>query len=146
MLTDEQVFDLTSALTDVPRLDVLPSAPQYYTIQRRGARVHLRERLSVQLNFWDAHFVDISRSGALVEHTERIRPGEVYRLAFLGERRQVQVLARAIRSFVSQLVHKAEGDGQIVYRTGMEFVGGENGVGELVSSSIDQMRQQGQGR
>ena len=136
MPTDQRIFDLTSALTDMPTVGVLP-APQYYTIQRRGARVRLRERLQVQLNFWDAHFVDISLSGALVEHTERVRPGEVYHLAFPGERRQVQVLARAIRSFVSGLVHKTNGEGQIVYRTGMEFVGGENGVPDLVSASIE---------
>jgi len=134
------MFELSSALTDLPRVNVLPPAPQYYTIQRRGARVRLRERLPVQLNFWDALFVDISLSGALIEHTERVRPGEVYRLAFPGERRQVQVLARAIRSFVSQLVHVARGEGQIVYRTGIEFVGGETGVGELVSTSIEWTR------
>jgi hypothetical protein len=124
-------------LTELPTAEIPPGALQYYTIQRRGARVRLRGRLPVQLNFWDAHFVDISLSGVLVEHTERVRPGEVYRLAFPGERRQVQVLARAIRSFVSQLVHKTNGEGQIVYRTGMEFVGGENGISELVSASIE---------
>ena len=137
MPTDQRIFDLTSVLTDMPTVGVLPPALQYYTIQRRGARVRLRERLPVQLNFWDAHFVDISLSGALVEHTERVRPGEVYHLAFPGERRQVQVLGLAIRSFVSQLVHKTNGEGQIVYRTGMEFVGGENGVPDLVSASIE---------
>jgi hypothetical protein len=98
---------LTSALTELPIAGIPLGASQYYAIQRRGARIRLRERLPVQLNFWDGHFVDISRSGALVEHTERIRLGEVYRLAFPGERRQVQVLARAIRSFVSRLVHKS---------------------------------------
>ncbi len=137
MSTKGRIFDLTSALRDMPGVDLLPTALQYYTIQRRGARIRLRERLPVQLNFWDAHFVDISGSGALVEHTERIRPGEVYRLAFPGERRQVQVLARAIRSFVSRLVHKSNGEGQVVYRTGMEFVGGESGVADLVSTSIE---------
>jgi hypothetical protein len=137
MPTEENIIDLTSDLTDVLRADVLPPPPQYYTIQRRGARIRLRERLPVQLNFWDAHCIDISRSGALVEHTERIRPGEVYRLAFPGKRRQVQVLATAIRSHVSRIVHKTNGEGQIVYRTGMEFVGGENGHSDLVSGSIE---------
>jgi hypothetical protein len=140
MPPEEKIFDLTSALTELPTAEIPPGALQYYTIQRRGARVRLRGRLPVQLNFWDAHFVDISLSGALVEHTERVRPGEVYRLAFPGERRQVQVLARAVRSFVSQLIYKAKGEGQIVYRTGVEFVGGRNGVADLVSTSIELLR------
>ncbi len=137
MPTKGRIFDLTSALTELPIGGIPLGASQYYAIQRRGARIRLQERLPVQLNFWDAHFVDISRSGSLVEHTERIRPGETYRLAFPGERRQVQVLARAIRSFVSRLVHESNGEGQVVYRTGMEFVGGESGVADLVSASIE---------
>lgn len=140
MPTGEKIFDLTSALTELPMVGITLGALQHYAIQRRGARVRLREQLPVQLNFWEAHFVDISLSGALVEHTERVRPGEVYRLAFPGERRQVQVLARAIRSFVSRLVHKSNGEGQIVYRTGMEFVGNGNGVADLVSTSIELLR------
>ena len=142
MPTEEKLFDLTSVLTNVPGLDILPPALQYYTIQRRGARVHLRELVPVQVQFWDAHLVDISRSGALVEHTDRVRPGEVYRLTFPGEIRKVQVLVRAVRSFVSQLVHITQGEGQVVYRSGVEFVDGENGVGNLASGSTERMRQQ----
>ena len=141
MPRDEFVFDLTSVLADVPRAEVSLAIPQYYTIQRRGARVRLRELVPVQVQFWDAHLVDISRSGALVEHTDRVRPGEVYRLTFPGEIRKVQVVVRAVRSFVSQLAHMAKGEGQVVYRSGVEFVDGENGVAELVSGSADQMRQ-----
>jgi hypothetical protein len=118
------------------------ASPQYYTIQRRGARVRLQDRVSVQLHLWDAHLMDISLSGAFVEHTARIRPGEVYRVAFRVEGRPVQLLARAMRSFVSQLVPRGAGEGQIVYRTGMEFVGGENGIAALVSAYIARRRQQ----
>jgi len=142
MPRDEVVFDLTSVLADVPRAEVSLAIPQYYTIQRRGARVRLRELVPVQVQFWDAHLVDISRSGALVEHTDRVRPGEVYRLTFPGEIRKVQVLVRAVRSFVSQLVHITHGEGQVVYRSGVEFVDGENGVADLVSGSTERMRQQ----
>jgi hypothetical protein len=141
MPRDEVVFDLTSVLADVPRAAIPLEIPQYYAIQRRGARVHLRELVPIQVQFWDAHLVDISRSGALVEHTDRVRPGEVYRLTFPGEIRKMQVLVRAVRSFVSQLVHMAKGEGQVLYRSGMEFVDGGNGVADLVSGSTDQMRQ-----
>jgi len=141
MPRDELVFDLTSALADVPRAAVLLEIPQYYAIQRRGHRVRLRELVPVQVQFWDALLVDISRSGALVEHTDRVRPGEVYRLTFPGEIRKMQVLVRAVRSFVSQLVPMAEGEGQVVYRSGVEFVDGANGVADLVSGSTDRIPQ-----
>jgi hypothetical protein len=136
MPRDERIFDLTSALMNVPRAELPPAISQYYVIQRRGHRVRLRELVPVQVQFWDALLVDISRSGALVEHTDRVRPGEVYRLTFPGENRKVQVLVRAVRSFVSQLVHIANGERQVVYRSGVEFLDSENGVGEFVSGSI----------
>ena len=146
MPRDERILSLTSALAEMLGAEVPPSPPQYYTIQRRGARVHLRERVPIQLHLWDAHLVDISLSGAFVEHTARVRPGEIYRLAFRVEGRPVQLLARVIRSFISQLVQVGEGEGQIVYRTGMEFVGGENGIAALVSAYNDRRRQQAQVR
>jgi hypothetical protein len=142
MPRDELVFDLTSALADVPRAEVSLAIPQYYAIQRRGHRVRLRELVPIRVQFWDAHLVDISRSGALVEHTDRVRPGEIYRLTFPSETRKVQVLVRAVRSFVSHLVHVNNGEGQVVYRSGVEFVDGGNGVAELVSGSSHRMRQQ----
>lgn len=135
MPRDELIFDLTSVLADVPRAEVSLAIPQFYAIQRRGTRLRLRELVPVQVQFWDAHLVDISRSGALVQHIDRVRPGEVYRLTFPGETRKVQVSVRAVRSFVSQLVHVAKGEGHVVYRSGVEFVDGENGVADLLSRS-----------
>ena len=139
MPRDELIIDSTSALTVVPRAEVSPGIPQYYTIQRRGNRVRFQELVPVKVQFWDAHLVDISCSGALVQHTDRIRPGEVYRLSFPGEVRKVQVLVRAVRSFVSEVVRITRGEGQIVYRSGMEFVDGESRVAELVTGSIDRI-------
>jgi hypothetical protein len=144
MPRDERILGLTSDLAEMLGAEVPPAPPQYYAIQRRGARVHLRERVPVQLYLWDAYVVDISLSGALLEHTARVRPGEVYRLAFRVEGRPVQLLARALRSFISQLVPKGKGEGQVVYRTGMEFVGGENGIAALVFAHSDRRRQQTQ--
>jgi hypothetical protein len=146
MPRDERILGLTSALAEILDADVPPALPQYYTMQRRGARVRLREHMPVQLHLWDAYLVDISLSGAFVEHTARIRPGEVYRLGFRVEGRSVQLLARAIRSFISQLVPGGKGEGQILYRTGMEFVGGENGIAALVAIHSDRRRQQAQVR
>jgi hypothetical protein len=141
MPRDERILGLTSTLAEMLGAEVPPAPPQYYTIQRRGARVRLRLPVPVQLHLWDASLVDISLSGALLEHTARVRPGEVYRLAFRVEGRPVQLLARAFRSFISRLVPVGKGEGQVVYRTGMEFVGGENSMAALVSTHSDGRRQ-----
>ena len=143
MPRDERFLSLTSALAEMLGAGVPSSPPQSYTIQRRGARVRLPELLPVQLHVWEARLVDISLSGAFVEHTARILPGEVYRLAFLIEGRPVQLLARTIRSSISRVVDVGEGEGQIVYRTGMEFVAGENDIAALVSTYIDRRPQRG---
>lgn len=132
------VLGLTSVLAEMSEAETPPSPPQYYWFQRRGARVRLREPVPVRLHLWDARLVDISLSGAFVEHHDRVLPREVYRLSFHAEGRPVQLHARVIRSFVSQLIQLRTGEGRIVYRTGMEFVAGENGIAEIVSAYIDQ--------
>lgn len=111
--------------------------------RRRAARVRLRERAPAQLQLVEVTLVDISLSGALVEHTEPVRPGEVYRLAFPVEGHQVQVLARAVRAFASHRATGADGKRQVVYRTGMEFVGVEKGTLDILAAHMDRLVQQG---
>jgi hypothetical protein len=81
--------------------------------------------------------LDLSLSGALLEHVEPVNPGEIYRLSFPIEGKQVQVLARAVRAFASHRVTIAGGERQLVYRTGMEFVGTEKTATDLISAYLD---------
>jgi DNA-binding response OmpR family regulator len=111
--------------------------------RRRSARVRLQEDFPATLQLKDVKLLDISLSGALVEHTEPVNPGEIYRLCFPVEGQEVQVLARAIRAFASHRVTGATGERRIVYRTGMEFVGVERGAAELMSAYIDRLLKQG---
>jgi DNA-binding response OmpR family regulator len=110
--------------------------------RRRSARVRLQEDFPATLQLKDVKLLDISLSGALVEHTEPVNPGEIYRLCFPVEDQEVQVLARAIRAFASHRVTGATGERRIVYRTGMEFVGVERGAAELMSAYIDRLLKQ----
>lgn len=125
----------------------LPPPPRDAASERRRAsRIRMRERAPVQLQLREVTLIDISLSGALVEHIEPVRPGEVYRLSFPVEGHQVQVLARAVRAFASHRVTVAGGERQVVYRTGMEFVGVERGAAELISTYIDRLVQKGAGK
>lgn len=141
---NDQVYYVTRPQTEMPVAELPPPFPQpFYSIQRRGARVQVGERSPAQLQLLDATLIDLSLSGALVEHTKPVRLSEVYRLSFPVEGRQVEVLAKAIRAFVTDLVPVGAGEGKVVYRTGVEFVGVENGAADVISFYIDRLRQEG---
>ncbi len=72
-----------------------------------------------------------------------VNPGEIYRLSFPVEGKQVQILARAVRVFASHWVTVEGGERQIVYRTGTEFVGVEKGTADLISIYLDRMPKEG---
>jgi len=111
--------------------------------RRRGPRARAKEETPAQLQLKNVTLLDLSLSGALVEHSEPVSPGEIYRLSFLVEGKEVQVLARAIRAFARHRVVVAGGRRQIVYQTGMEFVGVEKGAAELISAYVDHLLKQG---
>ena len=111
--------------------------------RRRGPRARTKGGTAARLHLKDVHLLDLSLSGALVEHTESVTPGEIYRISFLVEGKQVQVLARAIRAFARHRVAAPGGRRQIVYQTGMEFVGVEKGAAELISAYVDHLLTQG---
>ena len=134
---DERTRDVTSGLTELRAAEALI----YKTLLHRSARVRLPERVPVRLHIRDAHVVDISLSGALLEHTGQVRPGEVYPLFFPVEGRQVQVLARAIRSFVSGLATVAPNTRQVVYRTALEFIQVGTGAAKLFSAYLERPRE-----
>jgi DNA-binding response OmpR family regulator len=110
--------------------------------RRRAPRARLRERTEAQLQLRDVTLVDISLSGALVEHTEPVRPGEIYRLAVTFDDAKLQILARAMRVFASHRVTMAGGERQVVYRTGMEFVGVKKEAAELIAKHVEHLIQQ----
>jgi|GEM_PF-2243611 len=113
-----------------------------YAIQRRGTRVPMQDPAPVQLHLRAADLLDISLSGALVEHIVGVRVGEVYRLFFPVQGVEVEVLARAVRSFVSRVVPVAGGEGQIVYRTGLEFVELKESMAKTLTAYIDDLHRQ----
>jgi DNA-binding response OmpR family regulator len=125
------------------RLATLPSRRDPTLERRRAPRVRMPERSAAHMELKDVTLIDLSLSGALVEHTEPVTPGEIYRLSFTIEDHKVQVVARAIRAFASHRIPRAEGGRQIVYRTGVEFVGIEKGAADIISAYVDRLLQQG---
>ena len=125
------------------RVAKLPPPPprDAATERRRGPRVRLRTHTPAQLQLRDVNLIDVSLAGALVEHIEPVRPGEIYRLALTIEGQNVQVLARAMRVFASHRVTVAGGERQVVYRTGLEFVGLKKEAANLITEYVEGLLQ-----
>lgn len=110
--------------------------------RRRGPRVRMRAQTVAQLQLRDVFLIDVSLSGALVEHVEPARPGEIYRLALTLDGQNVQVLARAVRVFASHRVTVAGGERQLVYRTALEFVGLKKEAANVLNTYVERLQQQ----
>jgi len=137
---EELELSVTRALTKVKVAKIPPPPRDAGSDRRRAARLRLRLHAPALLQLREVSLIDISLSGALVEHTEPVRPGEIYHLSFSVEGQQVQVLARAVRAYASHHVTVAGGERQIVYRTGVEFLGVEKNVAALIAAYMDRLR------
>jgi len=136
---DEKILHITRTALGVPAAEN-PAPRQEYNIQRRGARLRLRAGAKARLHLWDVTLIDLSLSGALVEHTHRVRVGDLYCLSFQVEGLHVRAKARAARSFASHRVPLARGERQLIYRTGMEFADLPEATTALISAYIDRLR------
>jgi len=138
-LMNEKVIHISRSALGVPPVEI-PSPPQQYNIQRRGARVRLGGGRTARLHLWDVMLIDLSISGVLIEHTHRVRVGDLYSLSFQIEGLHVKARARAVRSFVSHRTPVAGGERQLVFRTGMEFADLTAETAELISAHLGRLR------
>ena len=139
---DELELCIDRALNKVRVANLPPAPPRDSASERRRApRISLWEPSPAQLQLRDVNLIDLSLSGALVEHVEPIRPGEIYRLSLTAEEQSVQILARAMRVYASHRVTLAGGERQVVYRTGMEFVGLKKDVAGIIAKHIESLTQ-----
>ncbi len=66
--------------------------------------------------------VDVSATGALVEHLHTMRPGYLYRVRFVAPETAVDLTCRAVRSFIVRAEPRGTEEADLVYRTGLEFI------------------------
>jgi len=133
---------LAHAIERVLHRQEVAKSPQTGREPRANRRRSGRARLLVpaQLQLRDVTMIDLSPEGGLVEHTDPVHLGDIYRLAFLLESRRVQVLARAVRAFASHRVTIAVGEWKMVYRTGLEFVGVDKATSEAIAAYTDRQQ------
>ncbi len=109
-------------------------------------RRHFRWRAS-GLDGWIApshkvSLLDISRGGALIEHSNLVRPGTHLFMTLLIHGQQVGLQCRVVRSQDYRYEVLPTGEHDHFYRTGLEFLGlSENSRG-LIDEYISSMRDQ----
>jgi transposase len=124
---------------DAPVVRATPTASTLAENRRRDTRLRMPDRYPAKLQLRDVDLIDVSSSGALVEHVGSVRPGQIYQLSFGLEGRQIHTQARAVRGQANRLGPSENGERRIVYRTALEFVRIDNGDSELIAAYIERM-------
>ncbi len=136
---DQMILRVTSTALEEP-VGEIPSPPQQYNVQRRGSRVRVPRNTTARLQIWDVTLVNLSISGALIEHTQRVRVGEPSLLTFNIEGVEARVKVRVVRSFVSHFVPLNREEQQLFYRTGVEFVDIPDETTKRIALYLDHLR------
>ncbi len=104
--------------------------------RRRAARSPVSARVQGMIT-WEiaTALVDVSATGALVEHLQMMRPGSVYQIRFVAREAVVDLACRAVRSYIVRTQASGE-ENELVYRTGLEFVEPDAGaVSQLLAAT-----------
>jgi transposase len=131
-------------ITRALRTEILPP-PITRVLKDRATRVRMPEHAKVLLQLREIRLVDLSVSGALIEHSMPVRIGSLYRIAIPVEGHQIQVSARAVRAYASHFIQGENGEKTVVYRTGMEFVKLERDAAKRLAAYIDRLLAEEQG-
>lgn len=91
--------------------------------RRRAPRIILREPVGGTIfTTVEATIVNVSTTGALLEHAQAVRIGQPYILTVTLSPREVRVRCRIIRSGIHEIRPRGAREPAVVYRTGVEFL------------------------
>ncbi len=91
--------------------------------QRRHIRWAVEEHAVGRITaIYEATLINMSLGGALIEHMHLVRPGTISFLTLLMLGREVTLNYRVVRSLVHRTEVQADGEHELVYRTGLEFL------------------------
>jgi hypothetical protein len=71
----------------------------------------------------EATLINISRGGALVEHSDPFPPGTISLLTLMLHEQKVGMKCRVVRTAAHRNNVVANGERELIYRTGLEFLG-----------------------
>ncbi|MFA6958679.1 MAG: PilZ domain-containing protein [Thermoanaerobaculia bacterium] len=106
--------------------------------RRRAERIRLSESVVARLGTQGAVLIDMSLSGARVEHYSRLRVGDVRQLRLDVGEMSISVRASVANSRVQRFA--SGDDGLTVYRSGLDFSGEDEGHLGTVGQFIEHAR------
>lgn len=95
---------------------------------------------------YDARILDISPGGSLIEHSQVVRPGTLscLDLDLLGKRMSLK--CRVARSVVHRSEIQPDGDNELIYHTGLEFLDRSDETRRLIIDYIQSIIEDGNKR
>ncbi len=108
--------------------------------RRKHPRVRVAGRTKGRVTaIYDAILLDISLGGALVEHSEPVRPGTASWLDLDLPGTRVRLRCRVVRSRVSRPEMQADGERALIYHTGLEFIDTSDDTQQALNDFIQSM-------
>ncbi|MFQ5960453.1 MAG: PilZ domain-containing protein [Candidatus Methylomirabilales bacterium] len=108
--------------------------------RRRHRRWWVGGRLAARaVGIPKASLVDISLAGALVEHSNMMRPGTLLFLTLTLDGQEEVLKCRVIRSVGHRYEVLSTGERDLFYRTGLEFLSSSEASLEVIDKSIESL-------
>jgi len=91
--------------------------------RRLQPRSAVGSQLAARINYiYEASVINISASGAMIEHMNHVRPGTVSFVTLLFHVKPVALKCLVVRSVVHRYEVGLAGERELIYRTGLQFV------------------------
>lgn len=111
--------------------------------RRRSIRWAVEERTAGRITaIYDASLINISVSGALIEHSDFVRLGTLSVLTFAVRGQEVSLRCRVVRSAVHRTEVRSKGERELIFRTGLDFLDVSEDSLWLVAEYLDSLRGQ----
>ncbi|MFQ5802066.1 MAG: PilZ domain-containing protein [Candidatus Methylomirabilales bacterium] len=108
--------------------------------RRRHLRWHVGKRVTGRITSnHKASILDISLGGALIEHSNLVRPGTLSFLTFSVDGKDVSLRCRVVRSAIYRYEVQLSGEREHIYRTGLEFSSVSEDARRLLDESVDSL-------
>lgn len=108
-----------------------------YPIKRRVPRVKVEGKLKSKVRtIMDASLIDLSTMGAMIEHTQVLRPGTLCDLAMRWGEKELIVRAKVVWSSVIRSDKDEKGKDILIYRSGLEFYEPKKEQADFIASIV----------
>ena len=105
--------------------------------RRHHARFVVRGQIQGRVtSVYDAHILNISLGGALIEHANVVRPGSTSSLDLDLQGKRLSLRCRVARSVVHHMEQQPGGEQVLIYQTGLEFVDAPKETRVMISNYI----------